>query len=292
MSDKQIYRVAVTGSNGQLGKELAFLVPKHPRFHFIFLSRQDFPLDDAEKMKEWTEKNPVDFFIHCAAYTAVDKAESEKESAYLVNATASGILASFLSKSKTKLIYISTDYVFDGSSSSPLTENAPTNPVNWYGITKREGERLVLKNNPNSMVIRTSWLYSGYGHNFLKTMMRLMKEKSSIRVVEDQKGSPTFAGDLAGAILEILESDRFIPGVYHYSNEGETTWFGFAREIKRLTQSSCELVPIPSSEFQTAAIRPAYSLLDKSKIKKDFGLQIPDWKFSLGSCINSIIQGV
>jgi len=292
MSDKQIYRVAVTGSNGQLGKELGLLVSKHPRFHFIFLSRQDFPLDDTEKMKEWAGKNPVDFFIHCAAYTAVDKAESEKENAYLVNATASGILASFLSKANTKLIYISTDYVFDGSSSSPLTENAPTNPVNWYGTTKREGEKLVLKNNPNSMVIRTSWLYSGYGHNFLKTMMRLMKEKPSIRVVEDQKGSPTFAGDLAGAILEILESDRFIPGVYHYSNEGETTWFGFAREIKRLTQSSCELVPIPSSEFQTAAMRPAYSLLDKSKIKKDFGLQIPDWKFSLGLCINSIIQGV
>jgi len=292
MSDKQIYRVAVTGSNGQLGKELAFLVTKHPRFRFIFLSRQDFPLDDPEKMKEWTEKNHVDFFIHCAAYTAVDKAESEKENAYLVNATASGLLASFLFKFETKLIYISTDYVFDGNSSGPLTENAPTNPVNWYGTTKREGEKLVLNNNPNSIVIRTSWLYSGYGHNFLKTMIRLMKEKPSLRVVDDQKGSPTFAGDLAGAIFEILESDQFITGIYHYSNEGETTWFGFAREIKRLTHSSCELIPIPSSEFQTAAKRPAYSLLDKSKIKKVFGLRIPDWKYSLGLCINSIIQGV
>jgi len=292
MSDKQIYRVAVTGSNGQLGKELALQVSKHPRFRFIFLSRQDFPLDDPEKMKEWTEKNPVDFFIHCAAYTAVDKAESEKENAYLINAKASGLLASFLFKLETKLIYISTDYVFDGSSSSPLTENAPTNPVNWYGTTKREGEKLVLNNNPISIVIRTSWLYSGYGHNFLKTMMRLMKEKTSLRIVDDQKGSPTFAGDLAGAIFEILESDQFITGIYHYSNEGETTWFGFAREIKRLTQSSCELIPIPSTEFQTAAKRPAYSLLDKSKIKKVFGLRIPDWKYSLGLCINSIIQGV
>ncbi len=142
------------------------------------------------------------------------------------------------------------------------------------------------------MVIRTSWVYSAFGNNFLKTMIRLMKEKSSVQVVDDQKGSPTYAGDLAEAILQILESERFIPGIYHYSNEGETSWFGFAEEIKRLTQSNCEVKPIPSSEFRTIAKRPSYSLLDKSKIKKDYGLNIPDWKSSLLKCVKSINQGV
>ena len=290
MTERPIYRVAVTGSNGQMGKELAKIASKHPRFNFIFLSRQDFPLDEPEKMKQWLEKNTADFFIHCAAYTAVDKAESEKEVAYLINATASGLIASHLSKTNTKLFYISTDYVFDGSSSSPLNESAPTKPVNWYGATKLEGEKLVLKNNPNTIVIRTSWVYSVFGNNFLKTMMRLMKERISVRVVADQKGSPTYAADLAGAILQMLESGRFIPGVYHYSNEGETSWFGFAQEIKKLTQSSCEVTPIPTSEFQAAAKRPAYSLLDKSKIKRDYQLVIPDWQSSLAKCIESIKQ--
>jgi dTDP-4-dehydrorhamnose reductase len=292
MTERPIYRVAVTGSNGQLGKELAIIAPKHPRFNFIFLSRQNFPLDEPEKMKDWLEKNTTDFFIHCAAYTTVDKAESEKELAYLVNATASGLIASHLSKTNTKLLFISTDYVFDGSSSSPLNESAPTKPVNWYGETKLEGERLVLKNNPNTIVLRTSWVYSAFGNNFLKTMMRIMKERTSVRVVADQKGSPTYAADLAGAILQILESERFTPGIYHYSNEGETSWFGFAQEIKKLIQSSCEVTPIPTSEFQTAAKRPAYSLLDKSKIKRDYQLVISDWQSSLAICIESIKQGV
>ena len=253
----------------------------------------DFPLDEAGKMKEWMDRNPVDFFIHCAAYTAVDKAESEKDKAYLVNATASGMIASHLSKSNTKLIYISTDYVFDGKSSSPLTEQALTNPVNWYGATKLEGESLVLKNNQNSMVIRTSWLYSAYGNNFVKTMMRLMNEKSSVRVVDDQKGSPTYAGDLAKAILQILGSEQFIPGIYHFSNEGETTWFGFAEEIKRLTQSSCEVLPISSVRNSRPSPRgPPIRFLDKSKIKKVYGLTIPDWKSSLTLCIKMIKQGV
>jgi len=292
MPEKKIYRVAVTGSTGQLGRELALVAGDHPKFQFIFLSRQEFPLDDQARMKDWLEKNPVDIFIHTAAYTSVDKAESEKERAFLVNASASGLIASHLLKNNSRLIYISTDYVFDGTSSSPLSEHAPTNPVNWYGSTKLEGERLVLQHNPNSQVIRTSWVFSAYGHNFVKTMMRLMRTGSSVRVVDDQIGSPTYAGDLAEAIMQILDSEHFVPGLLHYCNEGRASWFTFATEIKKLSGINCDIIPISSSGFPTVAKRPAYSLMDNSKIKKVYGLSIPNWKTSLASCIQKINQGV
>jgi dTDP-4-dehydrorhamnose reductase len=286
MQDANFFRVAVTGSSGQLGTEFIRLAGNHPRFHFTFLSRENFPLDQPEKMKAWLHENPVDIFIHCAAYTAVDKAESEKEKAFLLNASAPGMIASFLSDTATKLIYISTDYVFDGNSAIPLTEEAKTNPINIYGASKLEGERLVLQNNPLTQVIRTSWVYSTHGNNFVKTMIRLMKERNSINVVDDQFGSPTYAGDLATAIMQILEANHFIPGIYHYSNEGETSWFSFAEEIKKKTGSDCLVLPIPSSGFPTPAKRPAYSLLDKTKIKKDYGLYIPEWRSSLAVCVD------
>ena len=292
MSEGLRYQVVVTGSNGQLGRELASLAQDHPRFHFTFLSREDFPLQDAGKIVRWLDTNPIDLFIHGAAYTAVDKAESEKEMALLINATATGLIASHLAKKQAKLIYISTDYVFDGLSSSPLTEESPTDPINWYGFTKREGEKLALQNNPKSMVIRTSWLYSPYGQNFVKTMMRLMKERPTLKVVRDQMGSPTYAADLAAGLLQILESDKFEPGIFHYSNEGEISWYDFALEIKRLMGTPCEVLPIPSDDYPTAARRPGYSLLDKSKIKKVYGLSIADWKTSLALCMERINRGV
>ncbi|HEY2649744.1 MAG TPA: dTDP-4-dehydrorhamnose reductase [Puia sp.] len=286
MQDANFLRVAVTGSSGQLGAEFIRITGNHPRFHFTFLSREIFPLDQPEKMTTWLKENPVDIFIHCAAYTAVDKAESEKEKAFLLNGTAPGLIASVLSETSAKLIYISTDYVFDGNSDSPLSEDAKTNPINIYGASKLEGERLVLQNNPLTQVIRTSWVYSSHGNNFVKTMIRLMKERDSINVVKDQMGSPTYAGDLAAAIMKMLETNHFIPGIYHFSNEGETNWFGFAEEIKKRTNSACQVLPIPSSDFPTAAKRPAYSLLDKTKIKKDYNLFIPDWRTSLSVCID------
>jgi dTDP-4-dehydrorhamnose reductase len=292
MGDSIFFRVAVTGSTGQLGTELARIAKNHPRFHFIFLSREVFPLDQADKMKTWIYENPVDIFIHCAAYTAVDKAETEKEKAFLINGTSSGLIASLLSTTQTKLIYISTDYVFDGNSATPLAEEAKTNPVNIYGASKLEGELLALMNNPMTQIIRTSWVYSTHGNNFVKTMIRLMKERNSISVVEDQIGSPTYAGDLADAIMQILESNQFIPGIYHYSNEGETSWFAFAEEIKKGIGSSCIVLPIPTSGFPTPAKRPAYSLLDKSKIKKDYGLHIPEWRSSLAVCIDLLKKEV
>jgi dTDP-4-dehydrorhamnose reductase len=288
MPEQTRYRISVTGSNGQLGREFARMAENYSNFEFIFLSRDVFPLDDPGRMEAWILEHPVDYFIHCAAYTAVDKAESEKEKAFKANATAPGLIAGLLSKKKSKFIHISTDYVFDGTSITPLTEEANTNPVNFYGLSKLEGERLVLKNNPASIVIRTSWLYSAYGNNFVKTMMRLMKDRESIGVVHDQTGSPTYAGDLAKAIMRIIDSGRFIPGIYHYSNEGETTWFEFASEIKRLTGSACNVLPILASEYPTPAKRPAYSLMDKSKIRKTYGLDIPDWQSSLAYCIDTL----
>jgi dTDP-4-dehydrorhamnose reductase len=269
-----------------MGKEFAKLADIHPRYQFTFLDREIFPLDDQEKIESWIHNHPVDYFIHCAAYTAVDKAESEKEKAFQANAAAPGLIAELLSKNRTKLIYISTDYVFDGTSAQPLKEDAVTNPVNVYGSSKLEGEKLVLRNNPDSIVIRTSWLYSSEGNNFVKTMMRLMDEREKVQVVQDQTGSPTYAADLASSILQILESGLFLPGIYHYSNEGATTWYEFALEIKRLTASACQVLPIPASGYPTPAKRPAYSLLDKSKIKKTYDLKIPTWQSSLGICIN------
>lgn len=292
MTEQKIYKVAVTGSTGQLGRELHRIADKHPNFSFIFLSRQQFPLDDPEIMKSWLDQNPVDIFIHTAAYTAVDKAESEREKAFLINASACGLIASHLSKNETKMIYMSTDYVFDGNSSSPLTEQSTANPVNWYGSTKLEGERLVLQHNRNSLVVRTSWVFSAFGHNFVKTMLRLMKEGPAVRVVEDQVGSPTYAGDLAEALLQILEAKHFVPGIFHYCNEGQASWYQFATVIRELSGSTCQVMPISTPDFPTAAKRPAYSLMDNSKIKKVYGIRIPDWKTSLVKCIQTIKEGV
>ncbi len=288
MTETPVYRIAVSGSNGQLGRELARISTLHPRLQFTFLSREEFPLEDFKKIDSWLHHHEIDIFIHCAAYTAVDKAESEKEKAFRINAEASGLIAGLLSKKKTKLVYISTDYVFDGTSSSPLTELAITNPVNLYGASKLEGEHLVLENNPATQVIRTSWLYSAYGHNFVKTMIRLMKEKESVSVVQDQQGSPTYAGDLAEALLQMTESGHFIPGIFHYSNEGETNWFEFALEIKKQTGSDCKVLPVSSAGYPTPARRPAYSLMDKSKIKREYGVYIPDWRNSLAICIDQL----
>lgn len=287
-TNSSFHRIAVTGSQGQLGREIAKISGEYSKHQFSFLSRKDFPLEDLDKVTKWLEQHPVDIFVHCAAYTAVDKAESDKENAYKINAAASGQIASVLSKTKSRLIYISTDYVFEGNSINPLKEDAVTNPINVYGASKLEGERLVQKNNPDSQIIRTSWLYSEFGNNFLKTMVQLMKDRQSIKVVSDQKGSPTYAGDLARVIMDMLDTDFFNPGIYHFSNDGEATWYEFALEIKKLTNSPCEIFPISTSEYPTAAKRPAYSLLDTSKIKRDYGLIIPNWQTSLAYCIEQL----
>ncbi|HVM89444.1 MAG TPA: dTDP-4-dehydrorhamnose reductase [Puia sp.] len=280
--------ILVTGANGQLGCEMQSASSAYPQFSFMFFSRSDLPVDNFDKISEFFKKYHPSFCINCAAYTAVDKAESDKENAFLVNAEAVRVLASTCCSFKTKFIHISTDYVFDGNSSIPLKEEDKTNPVNIYGASKLKGEELALRENVETVIIRTSWVYSEFGNNFVKTMIRLMKEREAINVVDDQIGSPTYAHDLAVAILNIIQSGKFVPGIYNYSNEGEISWYDFALAIKEMIGSSCKVNPIPSSQYPTPAKRPHYSLLDKTKIAATYPVTIKNWKEGLALCIDKI----
>ena len=281
-------KIVVTGANGQLGNELRLFSTSFPRYDFIFLSKEDLSIQHSGEVDRFFESERPDFCINCAAYTAVDGAESEKEIAFAINGKSPGLLAAACRLNQTKLIHLSTDYVFDGSSSEPLKEDAPTDPVNIYGASKLMGEELALQNNPQTLVIRTAWVYSEFGNNFVKTMIRLMRERDVINVINDQIGSPTYAADLAKVILQIINSEKFIPGIYHYSNEGRISWYDFARAIKDLIHSQCFINPIPASQYRSAARRPAFSLLDKTKIRTVYDIEIPDWKTSLRSCIARI----
>lgn len=283
--------ILVTGANGQVGQEIRALVAQYAIFEFVFTSHDTMPInDEAAVQKMFAALNPV-FCINCAAYTAVDKAESDKDAAYQVNAEGTRILADACKAHNTYFIHISTDYVFNGQSPMPYTEDATTDPVNYYGASKLKGEQLCLQANPNAIIIRTAWVYSSFGKNFVKTMMKLMQDRPAISVVSDQVGAPTYAADLAKCILDIIlnaESagdESWVPGIYHYSNQGRISWYDFAVAIKELTGSACEVNPIPSAQYPTPAKRPSFSLLDTNKIRNTFDVNIPDWKESLQQCI-------
>ena len=281
-------RILVTGANGQLGNEFRTLESGYPDYEFIFLSRQELSITDKESVQKVFAQYQPAWCINCAAYTAVDKAESETEQATAINATAAGILAEACTRFNTRLIHISTDYVFDGSSAEPYREDHATGPINKYGETKLLGEQLVMKNNPGAIIIRTAWVYSCFGNNFVKTMMRLMKERESINVVDDQVGSPTYAADLAQVIMHIISQNPKAGGIYHYSNDGRISWYEFAVAIKDLTGSRCKVNPIPSSQYPTPAKRPQYSLLDKARIASTFLVPIAHWKESLEVCVRKL----
>ncbi|MFH6994864.1 dTDP-4-dehydrorhamnose reductase [Flavobacterium sp. FlaQc-48] len=274
-------RILVTGSNGQLGSELAVLASKYPQYEWVFADRSKITLDDLETLKIQLEEIHPNIILNCGAYTAVDKAETEKELAFKINHLAVELIAKYTFENNAKLIHISTDYVFDGTSSIALNEDEETNPVNVYGASKRAGEIACLKENPNSIIIRTSWVYSKFGNNFVKTMQRLMQERDGINVVNDQIGSPTYAADLAQAMIDIVESPKWIPGIYNYSNEGEISWYEFALSIKELGGYNCNVEGIPSASYPTPAKRPEFSLLNKKKIKTVYNLNIPNYKESL-----------
>ena len=286
-------KILVTGANGQSGKELKDLSVSFPQFNFIFLSRADLPIHHFELIRNYFITLKPAYCINCAAYTAVDRAEEEKERAFRVNGEAVGVLAAICKEHNTKLIHISTDYVFDGKSSVPYKEDSPTNPQCVYGASKLEGEKQAMQLNPDVIIIRTAWVYSSYGKNFVKTMMRLMNEKNEISVVNDQVGSPTYAADLAEAIMQIItfniqHSTFNIQGIYHFSNDGVISWYDFANAIKEITGSSCTIKAISTAEYPTPAKRPTYSVLDKSKIQKTFNISLKDWKTSLRSCIKKM----
>ena len=274
-------RILVTGANGQLGQSILEQSKNYKEIECFFVTRNELDITNEELINHYFEDKSFDFVINCAAYTAVDKAEDDQENAYLVNAKATEFLAKITNEKGIPFIHVSTDYVFDGTEAQPRLETDQTNPLGVYGQTKLDGENLALENNPKTIILRTAWVYSRFGNNFVKTMLRLFNDKDSISVVADQIGSPTNAIDLADAILTIISKDDLTYGIFNYSNEGECSWFEFAQKIKEFSNSTIEINPVPTSAYPTKAKRPAYSLLDKSKIKEVYQLDIPTWEDSL-----------
>ncbi len=284
--------IAITGKNGQLGYELEQLTNAYSdRFQFVFTDRNSLDIGQPSSISDFFEKNTPAYFINCAAYTAVDKAETEQATAYQINAEAVGLIALQCNLHHCTLFQISTDYVFNGKGTEPYQTDSPTDPVNYYGFTKWTGEKLAMDNNAHTIIIRTSWVYSVHGNNFVKTMLRLMKDRPEIKVVSDQIGSPTYAADLAEAILQIidaLEKGNTHYGVYHYSNEGVISWYDFAATIRDKAALPCKVLPIPSADYPTPAKRPGYSVMDKTSLQNDFGIQFKNWQESLSRCLAAL----
>jgi len=292
--------ILVTGANGQVGREIKQLVINQKNMNeknnskfkiqnstFYFATKNQIDITNKNETEDFVKTNNINVIINCAAYTAVDKAEEEAELADAINHLSVKYLAQLSKEQNISLIHISTDYVFDGKNYKPYKEDDQTNPQGVYGETKLRGEQALLEVNPkNSIIIRTSWVYSSFGNNFTKTMLRLGKEKDSLGVIYDQIGTPTYARDLAKAILDILPKiDNQKVEIYHYSNEGVVSWYDFAKEIMRMAKLDCIINPIETKEYPTPATRPHYSLLNKIKIKKEFGITIPYWKDSLDICL-------
>lgn len=280
-------KIVVIGSKGQLGNELQDLSGQYD-YEYFFYDKDELDItQQAEVEKKMQELQPQ-FLINCAAYTAVDKAESDEEICYAINADAVGYLAKACKDNNTRFVHISTDYVFDGTATEPYKETDITNPQNVYGQSKLAGEKEAVHNNPEAIIIRTSWVYSVYGNNFVKTMLRLMQSRPELNVVSDQYGSPTYAADLAQAIMNIVENKGWYPGIYHYSNEGIITWFDFAQAIRDIAQLNCTIHPISTEQYPTPAARPHYSVLDKTKMQQTFGIELRDWRDSLQLCLQQL----
>jgi len=282
--------ILVTGQNGQLGQSLAKIAKDYPQFDFIFLGREQLDLSQPATLANALENIAFDIIINCAAYTAVDKAESEPELADAINHLAVEQLAQICNQRRATLIHISTDYVFDGKNYNPYIETDPVDPQGVYGITKLKGEQAMQAVNPKGAIIRTSWVYSEFGNKFVKTMLRLGAERDSLNVIYDQVGSPTYATDLAQAILALLSQPEQLnqTQVYHYSNEGVCSWYDFAKAIFEMSGTRCKVNPIETKDYPTPAKRPHYSLMNKAKIKQDYLITIPYWRDSLKIALNCL----
>ncbi len=281
-----IMRILVTGCNGQLGKELHNVLEKELPGKTIYTDIEQLDLTDAEPLKVFVEKNEITHIVNCAAYTAVDRAEEDKALCSKINVEAVRNLANAAGTVGAKVLHVSTDYVFDGKAFRPYNESDKVNPVSQYGTTKRQGETALIALAPDSIIVRTAWLYSPYGNNFVKTMLKLGRERTSLKVVADQISTPTYAGDLARAILAILTSHQWVPGIYHYTNSGVASWYDFTKAIHRLAGiEGCDVQPIPTEDYPTAAVRPFYSVLNTSKIKATYNVSTPYWMDSLEKCI-------
>ena len=285
--------ILVTGARGQLGQEMqraAAELGADSVFHFIFADSQELDISRSDDVLHYISEQRIDTIVNCAAYTQVDRAEDDAEAAHAVNALGVGNLAEAARTNKALLIHVSTDYVFGGGGNTPRSEDDATHPLGVYGRTKLEGEQLIQRSGCRHLIIRTAWLYSRHGSNFVKTMCRLLREKEAIKVVFDQVGTPTYAGDLADAIMNIIRSAPRADqeGIYHYSNEGVCSWYDFAVAIADAIGSNCSITPCRSSEFPSKVTRPAYSVLDKSKIRHAFGLDIPHWQQSLRRLLSTL----
>ena len=284
-------KILVTGSNGQLGNEMREISQKFPQHSFIFTDVNELNICDKDAVLSFFKKENPDFIVNCAAYTAVTKAEGDFDKSLLLNRDAVRNLGEAAASVGSKVIHISTDYVFNGNSFLPYTESQDVNPQTVYGKTKYEGEVALQESTPDHVIIRTSWLYSSFGNNFVKTMIKLGKEKEKLTVVFDQIGHPTYAADLADAIMAIVNSNSFIPGVYHFSDEGVCSWYDFTIAIHHLYGiTSCDVQPLLSKDYPDKTPRPHYSVLDKAKIRNTYNIKIPHWFDSLDKCIQLIKQ--
>ena len=285
------HKILVTGANGQLGREMRRLGEASPNT-YIFTDLDELDIANDVAVEEFVANEKIDVIVNCAAYTNVERAEQEPLLAEQINAYAVGNLARAAAKHNATLFHISTDYVFGSEGNTPRTENMPTNPLGVYGHSKLQGEKAIAESGCKAIIIRTAWLYSEFGNNFLKTMLRLTSEREHINVVFDQVGTPTYAGDLALAIFSIIEGDMFTDkyGIYHFSNEGVCSWYDFAVEIARAVgNTECQITPCRSKDFPTKATRPSYSVLDKDKIKRTFGIEIPQWRESMFYCLKRLL---
>ena len=282
--------ILVTGASGQLGSEIQEFSKEYSQYDFFFTDVADLDITDLEKVREYCNTNQIKTIINCAAYTAVDKAEEQTDICNAVNHIATVNLSKIAKELNIKLVHTSTDYVFNGKNYVPFKEDDITDPINVYGKTKLLGEQAMMDINPkHSIIIRTSWVYSTYGNNFVKTMLKLAETKEQLTIIADQVGSPTYAYDLAKTILEILpkiNNDKV--EVYHYSNEGICSWYDFAFEIFYQSNINCKVLPIETKDYPTAAERPSYSVMNKSKIKNTFDIEIPHWKTSLSNCLKKL----
>ena len=281
--------ILITGCNGQLGNEMQLLEKVNPQHQYFNTDVAQLDITTPEAIEEFVNNNAIDIIVNCAAFTAVDKAESSQELCHLLNAKAPEYLAAAVAKRGGYLVQVSTDYVFDGTNHTPYTEDEATCPNSVYGSTKLEGEKLAMAACANTMIIRTAWLYSTFGNNFVKTMIRLGQEKPELGVIFYQIGTPTYAGDLAAAIMAAI-NHGIVPGIYHFSNEGVISWYDFTKAIHRIAGiTSCHVKPLHTAEYPTPAARPHYSVLDKTKIKQTYGIEIPYWEESLEKCVAKLL---
>jgi len=282
--------ILITGSNGQLGNEMQQAATRYPAFQFIYTDVEDLDICDKAALDAFVKANAVNVIVNCAAYTAVDKAEDDVDLCYKINAEAVRNIGEVAHQNGLKVVHVSTDYVFDGTNHVPYAEDQPVSPNTVYGKSKLAGEQALMETCEQAVIIRTAWLYSSFGNNFVKTMLKLGTERDSLNVIFDQIGTPTYAADLANTILNVINHESFVPGIYHFSDEGVCSWYDFTKTIHRIAGITCDVRPIETKDYPARTPRPHYSVLNKAKIKATYGITIPHWEESLERCMKILMH--